>query len=136
MKSLGEQIGRSLRGGEVLQLVGDIGAGKTTLVKGIARGLGIVDDVQSPSFTISRLYDARDELTLAHYDFYRLQDPGILRDELMEAENQKRTITVIEWADIVADVLPQTHATITISSPGETDRVVELQGVEIGELRV
>lgn len=56
MQRLGQVIGRSLKGGEVIELVGDIGAGKTTLTKGIAEGLDIAEPVQSPTFTISRVY--------------------------------------------------------------------------------
>ena len=74
MKQLGEAIGRSVSGSEVLELVGDIGAGKTTLTKGIARALGIIEPVQSPTFTISRVYDSPKGLRLAHYDFYRLSE--------------------------------------------------------------
>src|SRR5665647_571424 len=84
MRTLGEKLGLLLKGGEVIELVGDVGAGKTTFVKGLAHGLAIDEDVQSPSFTISRVYDARDDLQLAHYDFYRLNDAGIMANELTE----------------------------------------------------
>ena len=100
-RALGERLGALLRGGETIELVGDVGAGKTTFVKGLALGLGIDEDVQSPSFTISRLYDARDNLRLAHYDFYRLTNAGIMADELTETTQDSATVTVIEWADIV-----------------------------------
>ena len=126
MKRLGEQIGRQLKGGEVIQLIGDIGAGKTTLTKGIALGLDVDEDVQSPSFTISRVYDARDGLRLAHYDFYRLQDPGILRDELQESESAADIVTIIEWADIVEDVLTYGHESIRITSTSDDTRNVEI----------
>ena len=69
MRELGAAIGRAVSGGEVLELVGDIGAGKTTLTKGIARAMGIDEPVQSPTFTISRVYDSPRGLSLAHYDF-------------------------------------------------------------------
>ncbi len=83
-KNLATKIGASLAGGEVFELVGDVGAGKTTFVKGLAKGLTVEDDVQSPSFTISRVYDARDGIQLAHYDFYRLYDAGIMANEIAE----------------------------------------------------
>jgi tRNA threonylcarbamoyladenosine biosynthesis protein TsaE len=82
MKLFGEKIGSFLRGGETIELVGDVGAGKTTLTKGIALGMGVDEDVQSPSFTISRLYTTPGGISLAHYDFYRLSDAGIMGDEL------------------------------------------------------
>jgi tRNA threonylcarbamoyladenosine biosynthesis protein TsaE len=126
MKQLGEKLGAFLVGGEVLELVGDVGAGKTTLTKGIGAGMKIDDDVQSPSFTISRVYDGRDELQLAHYDFYRLHDAGIMADELHETIHDSKTVTIIEWAEIVTGVLPADRLSITITSPTETDRRVVL----------
>jgi tRNA threonylcarbamoyladenosine biosynthesis protein TsaE len=125
---LGEKLGRLLKGGEVIELVGDVGAGKTTFVKGLARGLGIDEDVQSPSFTISRVYDARDNLQLAHYDFYRLSDAGIMADELAETTQDPESITVIEWADIVEGVLPEHRLRMTFISPSETTRKLNLDG--------
>lgn len=125
-KSLAEKIARSLKGGEVFQLVGDVGAGKTTFVKGLAAGLAVTDEVQSPSFTISRVYEARDNLVLAHYDFYRLNDPGIMANELYEATHDPQTITVVEWADVVEGVLPEGHFTISFESPSETTRKITI----------
>lgn len=125
-KQLAEKIGRTLKGGEVFQLVGDVGAGKTTFVKGLAAGLEIDDDVQSPSFTISRVYEARDDLILAHYDFYRLTDPGIMANELHEATHDPQAVTVVEWADIVEGVLPEGYFTISFESPSETTRTIHV----------
>lgn len=124
MKQLGEKLGSLLDGGEVLELVGDVGAGKTTLTKGIGAGMKIDDDIQSPSFTISRVYDGRDDLQLAHYDFYRLHDAGIMADELHETIHDPKTVTIIEWAEIVNGVLPADRLTITITSPSENGRKV------------
>lgn len=129
MKELASKIARLLKGGEVIELVGDVGAGKTTFVKGLASGLSVDDEVQSPSFTISRVYEARDNLQLAHYDFYRLTDAGILADELSEVVQDPTTITVIEWADIVEGVLPADHYTLVFASPSETTREVTVPDV-------
>ena len=125
-KQLGEKIGKSLKGGEVFQLIGDVGAGKTTFVKGLAKGLAINEEVQSPSFTISRLYDGRDGLQLVHYDFYRLADAGIMENELTEMVNDPTTVTVVEWADIVEGVLPENHFTISITTPTEDSRSFDI----------
>lgn len=103
---LAESIGTRLRGGECFELIGDVGAGKTTFTKALASGMGVEDDVQSPSFTISREYDGRDELRLAHYDFYRLADPGVVSYELAESIDDINMVTVIEWAETVQNVLP------------------------------
>ena len=126
MRDLGHTIGKILDGGETIELIGDVGSGKTTLTKGIALGLGVTESVQSPSFTINRVYSARDNLELAHYDFYRLDDSGIMSDELSEAINRDDAVTVIEWAGLVDGVLPQDRLTIRFVSPGESTRQVEV----------
>lgn len=124
MKQLGEAIGRSVSGGEVLELVGDIGAGKTTLTKGIARALGINEPVQSPTFTISRLYDSPKGLRLAHYDFYRLGEAGIMGDEIREAMDDD-SVVVVEWAGTVDDDLPKDRLVVKITTISEEERLVE-----------
>ncbi len=136
MLHLGETIGRVLQGGEVIEMVGDVGAGKTTFTKGLAKGLGVQDDVQSPTFTISRIYKARDGLELVHYDFYRLSDPGLLKLELAEAVSEPHMVTVIEWGDVVGGVLPNHAIRIHLQSPGETTRLVTIkdQGQLTGKL--
>lgn len=126
MRQLGFRVGAMLRGGEVIELVGDVGAGKTTFVKGLAAGLEIDEDIQSPSFTISRTYTARDGLQLSHYDFYRLEDPGILAAELLENMKDETVATVIEWADIASGILPHDRLTLQIIPTSETGREVTL----------
>lgn len=124
MKSFGNRLGALLRGGEVLELIGDVGAGKTTLTKGLAAGMGIDETIQSPTFTINRVYDAPDERRLVHYDFYRLHDAGIMANELQEAVGDPSTVTVIEWAALVESVLPDDRLSIAITSPTEMTRQV------------
>lgn len=124
MRALGARVGRLLRGGEIIELVGDVGAGKTTLTKGIATGMRIDEDVQSPSFTISRVYSAPSGQKLSHYDFYRLADAGIMADELAETLHDPQVVTIIEWAGIVSGVLPDDHLTVTLASPSETSRTL------------
>src|SRR5680860_243570 len=119
MKGLGEAVGSLLCGGEIIELIGDVGVGKTTLVKGIAIGLGIDEKIQSQSFTINRLYDGLDDIMLSHYDFYRLNDAGIMADELQEVIQEKNTVTVIEWAGAVVDVLPMDRLSIKIIATSE-----------------
>lgn len=125
-KQLAAQLASHLKGGELIQLVGDVGAGKTTFVKGLAEALGVDESVQSPSFTISRVYEARDGLRLVHYDFYRLETPGILAAELEETLQDPQTITIIEWAAIVEAVLPKEHLTITLSAQSDTVRIIDI----------
>jgi tRNA threonylcarbamoyladenosine biosynthesis protein TsaE len=125
-KSLGLSIGMLLKGGEIIELVGDVGTGKTTLVKGIAVGLGIDEYVQSPSFTINRVYDGRDGIKLSHYDFYRLKDAGIMANELSEEITDSQVVTIIEWAGVVEGVLPADRLSILITSPSETARKFQI----------
>lgn len=118
-------LGRSLSGGEVLELVGDVGSGKTTFTKGLAAGLGVNDDVQSPTFTISRVYTASNGLTLHHYDFYRLPVPGIMAHDLAESTQDDHAVTVIEWAETVADILPPRRVTVQLTNgEGENERII------------
>ncbi len=124
MRAFAEKIGRMLRGGEIIELVGDVGAGKTTFVRGLAAGMGVDEAVQSPSFTISRLYDATNGLQLTHYDFYRLSDPGIMANELVETLAQATNVTVIEWSDTVKNILPLDRLTMTISPSANNSRSV------------
>jgi tRNA threonylcarbamoyladenosine biosynthesis protein TsaE len=118
-------MGNRLRGGEVIELVSDVGGGKTTFVKSLAKGFGSSDNVASPSFTLSREYRAGDR-TMYHFDFYRLNDPGIVANELAEVVGDNRAVVVVEWADIVENVLPAEHLTITIKSTGDTEREFEI----------
>lgn len=121
MKALGRQIGSVLRGGECIELIGDVGAGKTTLMKGLGEGLTVDEDVQSPSFTISRVYEARDGLRLEHYDFYRLADPGVMSYEIKESLEDSSSIVAVEWAETVSDVLPSDRIKITIAYLPESE---------------
>lgn len=127
------EIGKKLRGGEVFELIGDVGAGKTTFTKGLAEGLSVFDDVQSPTFTVSRVYEARDELELHHYDFYRLEDPGIMRYDIAESTDDPKVITVVEWAETVADVLPKGRIVLKLGF-GETEsgRFIDIENPSEG----
>lgn len=127
MRQFGEKIGQSVNGGTTIELIGDVGAGKTTLVRGIAKGMGVTETVASPSFTISRVYDADNGRQLVHYDFYRLHDPGIMAAELAEMLDEEAAVVVIEWAASVHDVLPDDRLTMTITSPSETSRQIVLK---------
>jgi len=115
LTTLAESIGSRLRGGECFELIGDVGTGKTTFTKALARGMGVREDVQSPSFTISREYDGKNELRLAHYDFYRLNDPGVVSYELAESIADQNMVTIIEWAETVKNVLPDARVGITFT---------------------
>lgn len=122
---IGEQLGSQLRGGEVIELISDLGGGKTTLVRGIAKGFGSTDKVASPTFTVNKEYRSGQK-RIVHYDFYRLQDAGLLEFELAESLQDPDAVTIIEWADIVHDVLPKDRITIHITSTGDNARQLQL----------
>lgn len=103
--ALGRQFGGLVQGGEVFALNGDVGSGKTTFTKGLALGMGISEVVQSPTFTIERRYEVGDR-QLAHYDFYRLNQPGLMRDELFETLQATDTVTAVEWNQQIQEILP------------------------------
>lgn len=121
-QALAETIGNVVRGGDIFVLVSDVGGGKTTFIKGLARGMQVGDVVQSPTFTISRIYHARDGLELHHFDFYRLQEAGIVAAELAESLAQPNAVIAVEWGDIVHDIFPPEHLTVTITAPSDTQR--------------
>ena len=128
MIEFGKEIGSNLEGGSVLELIGDVGAGKTTFTKGLALSLGVLETVQSPTFTISRVYEG-DNLTLSHYDFYRLNDYGIMKMELAENLSDPQNITVVEWAGELADILPKKHLKLIFESISEDKRLVKVREV-------
>ena len=123
MLELGRNFADSLQAPVVLELVGDVGAGKTTFTRGLAEGLGVKATLSSPSFTISRLYQG-DGCILAHYDFYRLEDPGIMSEDLAESISDPKTITVIEWGQSIKELLPADHKIIEIKYVDENTREV------------
>lgn len=110
MMNLGRKFAQHLQLPAVFELIGDVGTGKTTFTRGLAEGLQVSEPVTSPSFTISKRYafTTKDNhpAELIHYDFYRLDDPGIMREELSEALGQPDSIVVVEWGGNVTDLLP------------------------------
>jgi tRNA threonylcarbamoyladenosine biosynthesis protein TsaE len=118
-------VGAQLKGGEVVELVSDIGGGKTTFTKGLALGAGAKAEVKSPSFVIKNEYIAG-AVTLHHLDFYRLNDPGIMRQTVSEIASDKLSVMVIEWADIISDVLPKTRVSVSIRPTDDQVREITI----------
>src|SRR5438046_2901303 len=102
---LGELLGKLISGGEVVELMSDLGGGKTTFIRGLVRGLGGQDMVASPTFTLNRIYKAGN-LEIHHFDFYRLNEPGVVAAQLEESLQNPKVVTVVEWSKIVENVLP------------------------------
>lgn len=110
----------------VIELVGDVGTGKTTFTRGLAKGLGVKEEITSPSFTISKSYACKNGKTLVHYDFYRLNDPGLMSEDLFENINNPNNIVIIEWSDTIKDLLPKNHTTITINYNDDNSREISI----------
>jgi tRNA threonylcarbamoyladenosine biosynthesis protein TsaE len=124
-EDIAETIARRLIGGEVLELVADLGGGKTTFVRGLARGIGSNDHVSSPSFTISNQYMGN-KLELVHFDFYRLEKAGEMEKSLVEFFGRADAVVVIEWADIIKQVLPSKRLSINFRVVSEHARELSL----------
>ena len=119
----GSEFAKKLQAPAVLELLGDVGSGKTTFTRGLAQGLGVKEPVTSPSFTLSKEYAGK-KYRLVHYDFYRLVDPGIMAENLAEAISDQNTIAVVEWGQSIKKVLPKKRHTIEIKYIDENTREV------------
>jgi tRNA threonylcarbamoyladenosine biosynthesis protein TsaE len=125
-KRIGQKIGRELKAGDVVALVGELGAGKTTIAKGIAKGLGVPDerDVLSPSFVLIHEYEGREKIY--HIDWYRLQSVKGSDEMLAEECFNSDGVTLVEWAERGRGVFPRDHLRIEIGHLGPTSRSVRL----------
>lgn len=129
---MGERIGRSVRAGTVIAFRGGLGAGKTTLTKGIARGLGVPDEVTSPTYTLVFEYQGR--FPLRHVDAYRLGSASDFEDiggrDLMARDG----LCVIEWSERIAEALPPGVALIQIDvGVDPQSRIFEISGEALEE---
>ena len=124
-EKIGAQIGANLKGGEVIELISDLGGGKTVFTKGLTSGAGSSDEVTSPTFTISKIYHAP-KFYIHHFDFYRLSDPGIVGLEIKEVIGDPKTVTVIEWANVVNSVLPESRLIVTIENQADDNRLINM----------
>ena len=102
---LGEEIAKKLKKGDIVALVGDLGTGKTAFVKGLARGLGISEYVTSPTFTLVQSYKGLG-INLHHFDVYRISDEDELFEIGFEEYLYEGDICVIEWADLIENLIP------------------------------
>ena len=127
-RAVGEAFAELLRPRDAVILTGELGAGKTTLVQGIARGLDVTDHVASPTFTLVREYHGR--LDVAHVDVYRLERIQDVVDLGLEDLGDGEAVLLVEWGDAVEEVLPADHVTIELTggSDDEARRVVVTPG--------
>ena len=121
---VGRRLASLARPGDVIALVGPLGAGKTAFVGGLAEGLGINEPITSPSFVLMRRYDSG-FTPLVHVDVYRLASLGEFED-LEAYEEGREGVVVIEWGDAIAQALPANHLTVELTPLSETERSVRL----------
>ena len=124
---LARAVGELLRPGDVVSLVGELGAGKTVFARGVARALGVTELVVSPTFTIVREYEGR--VPLVHVDVYRIDAVQELHDLGFEEVVRDDAVTIVEWGDMIDGLLPVDRLNVRLA-PGDTDdeRVVEIEG--------
>lgn len=123
--ALGEKIGRIIPGGTIVALHGTLGAGKTTFVKGIARGLGICEEITSPTYTIISEYEGR--LRLYHMDAYRLAGSEDFRESGGEEYfDDPGAVSIIEWAERIASSLPSRASSIDIQIMTDGSRLLRI----------
>ena len=127
-EKFGIALASGLKPGDVVCLIGELGTGKTTLTKAIAKGLGIRQTVTSPTFTLVQEY-TEGRLPLYHFDVYRIEDPSEMFEIGFEEYLNGDGVCVIEWADQINEILPEDCITIRMTyGPEEGSRVYEYTG--------
>lgn len=111
---LGKRIGETAEAGSVITLIGDLGVGKTVFTQGLAAGLGITEPVNSPTFTIVQIYEGG-RLPFYHFDVYRIGDVSEMDEIDYEDCFYGEGVCLIEWADLISEILPEKYTRVTIS---------------------
>ncbi len=125
---IAENFAKSLKAGDIIALTGELGAGKTAFVKGVASALGFKGNVSSPTFTLVNEYDGKDYM-LYHFDVYRLSAVTAENCDWIDEYLFSDGISIIEWADNLIDILPENHIKVSIkkdSSKGSDYREIEI----------
>ena len=125
-RAFGSLLAKVLEAGDVVLLEGDLGAGKSELTRGIAKGLQVTETVTSPTFTILNVYESG-RIPLYHFDWYRLEDSDELYDMGMDEYLGGDGIAVVEWPERCEDAIPEKHLTICIHTTGENTREISLK---------
>ena len=128
-EKLGERLAKAVSGGAVIAMYGDLGAGKTAFVRGMARGMGLTCRVSSPTFTIVNEYLGERELI--HFDMYRLSGAEELFDIGWEDYISRGAVCVVEWSENVQDAFFGDEIKVTIDKLSDTGRRISIEGVEL-----
>jgi tRNA threonylcarbamoyladenosine biosynthesis protein TsaE len=124
-RALGAALARAARAGDLLSLVGELGAGKTQLAKGFGAGLGVTDTIVSPSFVLMAEYRGR--LPMFHIDLFRLADAAEAMAGGLIDDRQGEGVTLIEWAERMAEAMPAAHLDVLIEGSGDEPRTITLR---------
>jgi tRNA threonylcarbamoyladenosine biosynthesis protein TsaE len=116
--ALGKKLGEAAVAGAVFTLSGDLGVGKTVFAQGFAEGLGITGAVNSPTFTILQVYE-EGRLPMYHFDVYRIEDPEEMYEVGFDDYLYGQGVCLIEWAEMVAEMLPEDYTAVTIAKAPE-----------------
>lgn len=116
--ALGEKIGKEAQPGQLYTLIGDLGVGKTVLTQGIAKGLGIEEPICSPTFTIVQVYE-EGRMPFYHFDVYRIGDIEEMDEIGYEDYFYGQGLTMVEWANLIEEILPDSYQQITIEKDPE-----------------
>ena len=111
-EKLGAEIGRAAKPGDVIALFGELGTGKTAITRGIACGLGITEDITSPTFSLMEIHEG--DITLYHFDLYRIEDDSEFNNLCFEEYWENDGVSVIEWAERALSRLPEERININI----------------------
>ncbi len=129
---LGVKIGNQAKAGEVYTLIGDLGVGKTAFTKGVAAGLGITEAISSPTFTIVQVYE-EGRIPFYHFDVYRIGDSEEMEEIGYEDYFYGEGVTLIEWANLIEDILPQSYRRITIEK--DLEKGFDYRKISIEEIQ-
>ena len=113
-------MGEKAKPGDIIALTGEMGAGKTVFAKGFAKGLGVKETVNSPTFTLVQIYDDG-RLPLYHFDVYRIEDPSEMEETGFDDDIEGSGVTLVEWADRIRDLMPESTVWIRMFKDPEVD---------------
>ena len=126
-EALGRELGAALDRGTVVLLYGDLGAGKTVFSRGFARGLGIEEELSSPTYTIVQEYDLPERGRLYHLDLYRISGVGAALDfGIDEFLSDRHSLALIEWPERIAGMIPEDAVRVEIAHRGENEREIHI----------
>ena len=128
--ALAENIGRLLRAGDCIAYYGDLGAGKTTFTRGIAKGMGLPDEVSSPTFAIVNEYHGKGRLSLYHFDMYRIMGSDELETTGFYDYPMEESIFAVEWSENIEDAFPDDVIRINIERIDDDTRKITIEGDE------